>query len=163
MFVFHSALRFMCMYVFVSFSLWVCTDIYSNISANSLLHFPLIHSSVSFPLHHFKPSNLSLSKYRGLQWQVEWGKRGNIYMYSCVHVSHIECETSQKLTFALNIWQDDQMLWTWHKGDKSQHVIYNNITCTIEPHSSKQNKSSLSPRYNNDRQRVNWLALKGPN
>lgn len=92
--VFHSALRFICMYVFMSFSVWVCT--YSNIYQLSLFLFlfSLIHCSISFPLHHSKPSNLSLCQ-NSESCNDRWNEKSEgTYMYSCVHVSHIVCKTS---------------------------------------------------------------------
>lgn len=81
--VFHSALRFICMYVFMSFSVWVCTDIYSNIYQLSLFLFPLIHS-VSFPLHHSKPSNLSLCQ-NSEGCNGRWNEQSE-GTYICTHV-----------------------------------------------------------------------------
>ncbi len=83
--VFHSALRFICMYVFTSFSLWVCTDIYIETDI-SYLSSPLsthpFFCQVSFTSLQTIQS-LSLSKYWRLQRQVEWGKWGNIYVFMC--------------------------------------------------------------------------------
>lgn len=116
--VFHSALRFICMYVFMSFSVWVCTDIYSNISALSLSL--STHPFCQFSFTSFQTiQSLSLSKFWGLQWQVEWAKWGNIYMYSCVHVSHIACKTSKN---------------SWH-----MHWIYNRMTKRSEHDTSLTN------------------------
>lgn len=83
-------LRFICTYVFTSFSLWVCTEIYiyiereKQISAISLLHSPLVHFSVRFPLYHSKPSNLSLCQNTEgctCRWNEESGGT-----YICIHV-----------------------------------------------------------------------------
>lgn len=91
--VFHLALRFICMYVFTSFSHWVCTDIYIyrnryELSLSSTFH-PSIFLSVFL---YITPNHPILLSVKILKAAMAGGMR-DIYMYSYVHVSHIECGT----------------------------------------------------------------------
>ncbi len=129
--VLYSALRFICTYVFTAFSLWVCTYIYIYIyiyrnryqlSLSFTLHSSIFLSGFLYitPNH---PISLSLSKYWRLHRQVEWGKWGNIYVFMCACVSHWVWNMEQSLTFAQNLWQDDQTLWTHDTSPTNMQVM----------------------------------------